>query len=187
MSAYLKDNIPDIQIEFYTEFYDTEDDILLACKDADYIGFSVTSPQYKRSLELAKKIKKPYNKIIFGGVHPSNRCFSPVDYTYVDYFVVGEGERILLYLIEGKDIPKGVYEFNNIRNLDKLPFPDRNVIKQERHLKQVEKDIGYRAASMIMGRGCPFNCIFCSSRSVWGRKQRLRSPKNILEEFISAI
>jgi radical SAM superfamily enzyme YgiQ (UPF0313 family) len=70
-----------------------------------------------------------------------------------------------------------------IEDLDDIPFPDREVIKQERHLKYVEKQLGYRVASMIMGRGCPGRCTFCASKSVWSTKNRLRSPENILQEM----
>jgi magnesium-protoporphyrin IX monomethyl ester (oxidative) cyclase len=36
---------------------------------------------------------------------------------------------------------------------------------------------------IISSRGCPFNCIFCSIQTVWGRKWRARSAKNVVEEM----
>jgi len=36
---------------------------------------------------------------------------------------------------------------------------------------------------VITSRGCPADCTFCSSPSLWGRKVRFRSPENVLDEL----
>jgi anaerobic magnesium-protoporphyrin IX monomethyl ester cyclase len=36
---------------------------------------------------------------------------------------------------------------------------------------------------MITSRGCPYNCIFCTSCIVWGKKWRSRSPENVFDEI----
>jgi radical SAM superfamily enzyme YgiQ (UPF0313 family) len=36
---------------------------------------------------------------------------------------------------------------------------------------------------IISSRGCPFNCIFCSIHTVWGRKWRARSSGNVVDEI----
>ncbi len=36
---------------------------------------------------------------------------------------------------------------------------------------------------LFASRGCPFNCLFCGSRDVWGRKSRVRSPENVVREI----
>ncbi|MBE6934492.1 MAG: B12-binding domain-containing radical SAM protein [Ruminococcaceae bacterium] len=33
------------------------------------------------------------------------------------------------------------------------------------------------------GRGCPFGCSYCSTKTFWGRKYRLKSPRRIAEEI----
>jgi radical SAM superfamily enzyme YgiQ (UPF0313 family) len=37
--------------------------------------------------------------------------------------------------------------------------------------------------SALAGRGCPFNCAFCSVGVQWGRIWRVRSPENVIEEM----
>jgi len=36
---------------------------------------------------------------------------------------------------------------------------------------------------IITSRGCPFQCIFCSIHTVWGRQWRARSAKNVVDEL----
>jgi anaerobic magnesium-protoporphyrin IX monomethyl ester cyclase len=38
--------------------------------------------------------------------------------------------------------------------------------------------------TILATRGCPRNCLFCGSRTVFGRKPRFRSVKNIVNEII---
>lgn len=36
---------------------------------------------------------------------------------------------------------------------------------------------------MITSRGCPLDCSFCTIHSIWGKKVRFRSPKNVANEI----
>jgi len=168
-------------IRFYSGFFDSNEEIINACKDADIVGFSCTSPQMKHALVLARAIKNKKNYIVFGGVHPSALPEDCLETGAVDAVVAGEGEDSFLEIVKGnrEKIVSGPY----IENLDELPFPDRAVIKQERNIKQAYDDNGIRIASIFSSRGCPFRCAFCASNSVWSRKTRYRSAENILEEF----
>ena len=40
-----------------------------------------------------------------------------------------------------------------------------------------------RRACILTSRGCTFDCHFCSLRSIYGRRYRMRSPGNVLEEI----
>jgi radical SAM superfamily enzyme YgiQ (UPF0313 family) len=50
-----------------------------------------------------------------------------------------------------------------------------------------EKTFGFSKAlpilTMMSSRGCPFDCIFCSTKVVWGRNWRPRSPENVVAEI----
>ena len=72
----------------------------------------------------------------------------------MDAVIVGEGEKAFLDIVEGNR--EGIVRHSYIQNLDYLPFPDRNLIKQERNIQQAFKDNGYRIASIFASRGCPF-------------------------------
>ena len=64
-----------------------------------------------------------------------------------------------------------------IEDLDSLPFPARHLWPMER-LREYE-DILYLATS----RGCVYWCEFCTTVRMHGRKYRMRSPKNVVDEL----
>lgn len=187
LASYLKKYSTEyLDIEFYSAFYDSDKKIIRACNDANIIGFTCTSPQYKHGLQLAKQIKKKENIIIFGGVHPSSLPNLLLEEDCIDAVVKGEGEKPMLQIVE--DFAnntfkyKSVYSLSIIEDLDSIPFPDRKTIKNERNIQQAYKDNGIRIASVLSTRGCPYHCSFCCSHVIWERKLRFRSPNNILDE-----
>ena len=62
----------------------------------------------------------------------------------------------------------------DIKNLDFLPFPARDLVPMGRY-----EDFG----TIMTSRGCPFNCLFCNSRKFWQQKYRSRSVINIYKEL----
>ncbi|MBI5408632.1 MAG: B12-binding domain-containing radical SAM protein [Nitrospirae bacterium] len=168
-------------IRFFSGFFDSDEEIVAGCRDADVVGFSCTSPQMKHAEYLASRIKRSNNHIVFGGVHPSCEPERTLENNDIDAVVAGEGEQAFLEILKGgRDrIIKRPY----VEDLDSLPFPDRRLIKQERNIQTAYRDNGIRIASLFSSRGCPFSCVFCASHSVWSRKVRFRSADNILEEF----
>ena len=186
--AYLRDKCElELDISFFSGFYDTDDEIEAACDDADVVAFSCTSPQYRHGLNLANKIKKGNNTTVFGGVHPSALPHDVLKEEDVDVVVKGEGEQSMTHLLydilNHEAVTKKIYNSGYISNLDSIPFPDRRTIKNERNILQAYKDNGIRITSVLSTRGCPFTCTYCCSPVVWERKLRYRSAENILDEF----
>lgn len=188
IGAWIKEKYQkNIQVEFYQGYFDKHDIIIKACKKADIVGFSVTSPVFKETLELAAKIKKVNKsiRVVIGGWHPTAVPHDCLNYDQIDQVVVGEGEHAFLKIIQGDEsrIVQGTnFDINNI-------FPDRILIKNNRTIDLAEKMIGKRVTSVQGKRVCPFNCTFCSERNVTGRFNRssnpirVRDPKHILEEL----
>ncbi len=69
-----------------------------------------------------------------------------------------------------------------IKNLDKLPFPARDLYNNKAYKEYYRRNYGYTITSMIASRGCPFSCDFCW-RPDYGRVYRVRSPENIVDEM----
>lgn len=60
-------------------------------------------------------------------------------------------------------------EEEEFENLDKIALK-----KQTFNIKPM--------ASLIFGRGCPFDCVFCSAEAMWGRRTRIISPENAYKQ-----
>lgn len=177
-----------VDISFCSGFFDLDEAIIKECKKADVVGISATSPQMKHGLFLSAKIKKQNPKccVVFGGVHPSALPEETLENNNVDAVVLGEGERAIIEVVNARFSllkSKKIISTDYFENLDGLSFPDRFAIKQERNIQQAYRDNGIRIASIFSSRGCPFQCRFCASSAVWGKKVRYRSVDNILEEF----
>ena len=99
LSSYLRMN-GHKDLHFFSGFFETDEQIIQGCQDADIIGFSCTSPQMKHALLLAKAIKNSKNHIVFGGVHPSALPEDTIESEYVDAVVLGEGENAFLDIVQ---------------------------------------------------------------------------------------
>jgi len=163
----------------------------------DIVGISNMCTNRVSSFELIKLTKEinPNIKILMGGAHPTLMYKQLLDNFPIDYIIVGEGEKTtpeLIRNIENKSpffrgikgiafksdreiIFTGNRDKMNSEELDKLPFPNHSYFKSK-----INK---YGVAYIASSRGCPFNCIFCSSSQYWGRCRTQRSASNILSEI----
>jgi len=166
----------------------------------DYIGFTTTTSSFLDSVRIAQKCKEvlPKVKTIFGGVHISALREKLLhDYPVIDYGVVGEGEGLLLELMESagsglEDIEglifrnNGDIRFNGFRkklmDMDSLPFPAYE--KLEGFPSSYQLPIfNYPKApntTVITSRGCPYTCSYCD-RSVFRRSYRFNSPQYMVD------
>lgn len=125
---------------------------------------------------LTKEIKKNMDiKIIVGGAHVSS-CPSVSKDSNIDYTVVGEGEREVLKIVTGIDMPVDIKD---------LPMPAYELYNMEEYLKisNSRSHVKKRCMSIITSRGCPYKCTFCSNHVVTGRKWRSRAPTQVIDEI----
>ena len=162
----------------------------------DIIGITCVTMNYPIAsdiLRTCKNINKDVTTII-GGPHVT---FCPEqtlnEAPWIDIVVRGEGERTIIDIVNGKslDFVDGIaFRSNGIRitaerelieNLDDLPFPAR-------HLFPLSKYLALDChCSLVTGRGCPFNCIFCVGSKMGGRRVRFRNIKLIVDEIELAL
>ena len=171
----------------------------------DIIGYSVYSYTFNQSLKLARIAKDLLNNVknIFGGYHPT-AVPEIIMESVVDYVVIGEGEKTLCELIEnieqGKS-PKHIrgIAFKKNRKIYKTTYRPRincideisRPLREKRFLLETKQyQIAFpppskqiAVAQVIYSRGCPFNCHFCSSKSMWGSKVYWRDPISVVDEI----
>ena len=166
----------------------------------DIVGVTVFTSNLKSSLVTCYEIKRAYPlaKIVVGGphIHPQHR--EVIEKPYIDFCIRGEGEETLLELTEalskGKDFAqvKGLTfkKDNNvivtperpfIKDLDSLPFPARDLLKNQIYRTSIGDKWGV-FTTVTASRGCPFKCHYCSVPQFWPLHRR-RSVQNVLQEL----
>lgn len=174
----------------------------------DVIGITSNFTSYAEdSLELADLIATNFPDIfiVLGGAHASMDYQNILQaHPGITCIVRGEGEitfKLLLdYISDGADWKKldGIaYVHNNniitnnkrelIADLDLLPLPARDLLEIEQYKKINSLNMpdvkNTPVLTLLTSRGCPFKCIFCSTKVVWERKWRPRSPRLVVDEI----
>jgi len=65
-------------------------------------------------------------------------------------------------------------------NLDDLPFAARHLLDNAKYTLPV---INEPYTLIITSRGCPHSCIYCTAFQYYGKKLRLRSAENVVDEM----
>ncbi|KLU62614.1 biotin synthase [Peptococcaceae bacterium CEB3] len=161
---------------------------------ADLIGLNCICSNYHIFLDLGRriKLKRPHVKLFLGGPQASITAEETLKACpFVELIGIGECERnicsIVNYLsgkIEPNNIPGIAYRKNGqvVRNaegaliLDFEDLPKLNYYLLPYMDKLEEVDIEG-------GRGCPFSCKFCSTKTFWKRRFRLKDLNLIIDEI----
>ena len=142
----------------------------------------VQSNQYPRALDIARLFREAGMPVAIGGFHVSG-CLSMLDGRAVDLdacrdmgvaMFAGETEgrldAVLRDAADGQLAP--MYDFmKDLPGMEGTPVP----FLPKRY---VARTLGL-SASFDAGRGCPYQCSFCTIINVQGRKSRHRSPDDV--------
>jgi hypothetical protein len=142
----------------------------------------VQSNQYPRALDIARGFREAGIAVAIGGFHVSG-CLSMLDGRAVDLDACREmGIAMFAGEAEGRldvvlcDAASGqlasVYNFmKDLPSMEGTPVP----FLPKRY---VARTLGL-SASFDAGRGCPYQCSFCTIINVQGRKSRFRSADDV--------
>jgi len=203
LSSYLKANGVEVQlIDAAAMRYDRRRVLAAIGRyHPDIVGISTTTPGYTRAARLAAGVKEELGlPTVVGGPHVTSLAQETLSRPEFDYGVMGEGEITLLELLNtlehGGDLSrvngiaykedghvKQTAKRDYIRDLDSLPFPDRDSLPPLSAYHPSPSS--YRRlplGTMVTSRGCPHHCVFCD-RSVFGNLYRARSATNIADEM----
>jgi len=178
----------------------------LAIKEFNVLFVSLMfSHDWPMTKSFIKTIKKVYPEVtmVCGGEHIS-ACprFSMEDCPEIDICVLGEGEETSIDILKAIEQKKSLSKINGIvyrseegiitnprrsriSQLDDIPLPAWDLFPLENYLSN---SLGYgvnpgRTMPMLISRGCPFQCTFCSSPQMWTTKWQARDPDCVIEEM----
>jgi radical SAM superfamily enzyme YgiQ (UPF0313 family) len=159
---------------------------------SDVVGFTTMCNSYPQTVELARHFRQldRHTPILFGGPQATAVDVETItEFPWVDWVVRGEADETLPWLMQnlrgGHDctyIPGLTWrEGRTVRrtddaplvNLDSLPIPAYHL---------------YPVADFFMipidaGRGCPFECTFCSTNLFFKRRYRMKSADRLVAEM----
>ena len=165
----------------------------------DFLGLTTWSYNFGITMELAVALKeaRPEVTLGLGGPHAtfvSEEALSV--FPQVDLILRDEGDRTFpqllralqyerppekLALVPGLTWRRGDAVQKNpgggvVEDLDALPYPAF-------HLVDVREYLACQPTLIVeAGRGCPFNCNFCSTTNMFQRQYRVKSPKRLIDE-----
>lgn len=142
----------------------------------------VQSNQFPRAMDIARRLRARGVAVAIGGFHVSGTIamlpgLQPEVREAVDLGIsifAGEAEGRLEQVLRDADAGalKPVYNFmDDLPNIERVPAP---ILPRARIVRTAAGQTSFDA-----GRGCPFQCSFCTIINVQGRKSRRRSADDV--------
>ena len=168
--AILKSLTPaDVDVDFYDERLEE----IPLDPDTDLVAMTVETYTARRAYEIAAQYRKRGVPVVLGGYHPT---FLPQEaLEHADAVVVGDAEGVWPKVLEDtrSGSLQGIYRNSEFPTLENI-MPDRSIFAGKK----------YAPLSLVQyGRGCRFNCSFCSIRAFYGNSLRQRPIEDVVEEI----
>lgn len=162
------------------------------------IGITVLTLTSGRAYALGERIKKnwPDALVVMGGIHVTLLPDEPLEKGVADIVVRHEGEITFHEVVAAAaaNAPwDGIAGISFRRDGRTVHNPPRPLIEDLDGLPPFpyhlfDKDRArYQFGNILVSRGCPFECIFCSQRAISGRRYRVRSARNIFRELEAVV
>ncbi len=161
-------------------------DIVARFAENDNFGFvgmvGVQSNEFPRAVDIARPLREAGIDVVIGGFHVSG-CLAMLPEIPADIqeamdlgigIFAGEAEERFDELI--RDIAAGEMKpvYNYMTDLPDLADTTRPFLPSD----TIERVVG-NVTSFDAGRGCPYQCSFCTIINVQGRKSRYRTPDSV--------
>ncbi len=176
----------------------------LLAERPDLVGITAMTPTVPEALRVARVARAivPRARVVLGGVHPTLDPRGVLEHPEVDFVIRGEGERPLAELADAlarggpTDDVDGLCRRTGdafairpraraVADLDELPSADYGAFPVERYVEHFAHLRGLRGISMIVSRGCPFQCSFCAVHQTMSRTWRTRSPARVVDDIVA--
>jgi radical SAM superfamily enzyme YgiQ (UPF0313 family) len=165
-----------------------------------FVGFSVMTglPSYYSAI-MSKLLKSrdPTIKIVWGGWHPSLTVRQCLEEEYIDIVCIGDGEKIVVEIADAIEKNKKMDSIRSIgfKSGGKIKITERRKLEEDIDVFDLDYDLldfkkfiikngDKLTTSFYSSRGCPFNCAFCCTPSMCGRRWRAHSVDYVADHVI---
>ncbi|MGB6986466.1 MAG: radical SAM protein [Candidatus Aquilonibacter sp.] len=174
-------------------FYEQAAERIVAC-DPDVVGFTSLGCNFVCTLRIADAVRRRRDlPILLGGPHASILDREILKrYRQFDVIVRYEAEATLPSVLAAAagdtafcNVPGISYRArdevmrtgagNSLIDPDELPFPAYDAYPIA--------ELGLTRLNVEAGRGCPFECAFCSTASFFGRRYRIKSAPRLVADL----
>ncbi len=139
---------------------------------ADFVFLGAMDVQRKSAREVIELSRQAGVKVVAGGPLFTS---SPDDFPEVEHLLLGEAEVTLPRFLA--DIEQGraerIYRADRFPELDWTPTPLWELLDMKK----------YASMTIQYSRGCPFNCDFCDITTLFGRRVRTKTARQVLREL----
>lgn len=139
----------------------------------DLVAITVETYTARRSYQIAAEFHRRGVPVVMGGYHPT---FLPEEaLQFADSVVCGDAESVWEEVVEDarRNRMQPLYRADQLPELGGLEL-DRSIFRGKR----------YAPVTLVQyGRGCRYNCDFCSIRAFYGDRLRQRPIAEVVEEI----
>lgn len=159
---------PGVEVAFYDERLEP----LPYDEPTDLVAMTVETYTARRAYQIANQFRARGVRVVMGGYHPT---FLPDEaLRFADAVVMGDAEGVWPQVVQdarrGRLQPR--YQHDGFAPI--ATTPDRSIFAGKR----------YAPVAMIQyGRGCRYNCEFCSIRAFYGSNLRQRPVADVVAEI----
>lgn len=194
---------------YWNAIHGPKDDYTFFCKElVEYIcqfspsvvSFYCRCEEYPICIDLSQRVKERMPKVVtaFGGPQAELVARETLErFSSVDYVCCSEGENTIVPFMkfitrnDGTILPSsipGLTYRDEDGTVKQNRFPDflpdnycRPFLYYDLLPDSVLNDC--KGMPIDVGRGCPFSCTYCSTKTFWKRKFRLRNLSDIVDEM----
>lgn len=165
------------------------------------VSFYSRCTDYHISVDVSNTLKsiKSELKIVFGGPQAELVAHDTLTkFPSIDYICCGEGETTIVPLLD--TLLRNENELLGLASISGLVYRDRTGTIHQNPLPLLLPNnycsvVNYydlipqkilkesHRTTLDVGRGCPFSCVFCSTKTFWKQKFRLRNIQDIVNEI----
>ena len=158
----------DWKVDYIDLSYETPADL-----DYDYVLMSPSTAQVPQAYEIADAVRSKRTRVLLGGPHVT--MLPGEGLAHADVIFAGEGEETVNTFLHDEALGRAarLYRCSTPPMLGRSPIPRYELAAR----------YPYRSVPLQLSRGCPHQCRFCLSSTIYGRQIRRKTPGQIRAEL----